>query len=110
MGEQGAFLKIGRHGVPYRDPAERAKDFEEFMIRRPDDELAAQGAGQSLPVNSGKLFVASSRSCASRQRPVRTRSFQSGIRLPSGQASLQNGTPQPMHRLAWRLSSGSGIT
>ena len=44
MGEQGAFLKIERHGVPYRDAAERAQDYEEFMIRRPDDELAAQGA------------------------------------------------------------------
>ena len=44
MGEQGAFLKIERHGVPYRDPAERAQDYEEFTITRPDDELAAQGA------------------------------------------------------------------
>jgi glutamate synthase (NADPH/NADH) small chain len=44
MGELGAFLKIQRVGVPYRDPGERAQDFEEFMIRRPDPELAAQGA------------------------------------------------------------------
>ncbi len=44
MGELGAFLKIERVGVPYRDPSERAKDFEEFTIRRPDDELSAQGA------------------------------------------------------------------
>ncbi|MEJ7826190.1 MAG: glutamate synthase subunit beta [Solirubrobacteraceae bacterium] len=44
MGELGAFLKIERVGVPYRDPAERATDFEEFTIRRPDDELSAQGA------------------------------------------------------------------
>jgi glutamate synthase (NADPH/NADH) small chain len=44
MGEIGAFLKIERVGVPYRDPAERARDFEEFAIRRPDPELAAQGA------------------------------------------------------------------
>jgi glutamate synthase (NADPH/NADH) small chain len=44
MGELGAFLKIERVGVPYRDAAERAKDFEEFTIRRPDDELSAQGA------------------------------------------------------------------
>ena len=44
MGELGAFLKIERVGVPYRDPLERAKDFEEFLIRRPDDELSAQGA------------------------------------------------------------------
>jgi glutamate synthase (NADPH/NADH) small chain len=44
MGELGAFLKIERVGVPYRDPSERAQDFEEFTIRRPDDELSAQGA------------------------------------------------------------------
>jgi glutamate synthase (NADPH/NADH) small chain len=44
MGELGAFLKIERVGVPYRDPSERAQDFEEFLIRRPDDELSAQGA------------------------------------------------------------------
>jgi glutamate synthase (NADPH/NADH) small chain len=44
MGELGAFLKIERVGVPYRDPAERARDFKEFTIRRPDPELAAQGA------------------------------------------------------------------
>jgi glutamate synthase (NADPH/NADH) small chain len=44
MGELGAFLKIERVGVPYRDPLERAQDFEEFMVRRPDAELSAQGA------------------------------------------------------------------
>jgi glutamate synthase (NADPH/NADH) small chain len=44
MGEVGAFLKIERVGVPYRDAAERAKDYEEFLIRRSDEELAAQGA------------------------------------------------------------------
>ncbi|MEY2515390.1 MAG: glutamate synthase small chain [bacterium] len=44
MGELGAFLKIERVGVPYRDPVERAHDFEEFLIRRSDDELSAQGA------------------------------------------------------------------
>jgi glutamate synthase (NADPH/NADH) small chain len=44
MGEVGAFLKIERVGVPYRDPAERAADYEEFLIRRSDEELGAQGA------------------------------------------------------------------
>ena len=44
MGEVGAFLKIERVGVPYRDPKERVGDYEEFAIRRPDPELAAQGA------------------------------------------------------------------
>ena len=44
MGELGAFLKIERVGVPYRDPHERAHDYKEFMVRRPDAELSAQGA------------------------------------------------------------------
>ncbi|MDQ3849762.1 MAG: glutamate synthase subunit beta [Actinomycetota bacterium] len=44
MGELGAFLKIERAGVPYRDPAERARDYHEFLLRRSDEELGAQGA------------------------------------------------------------------
>src|SRR5215204_3931871 len=58
----------------------------------------SQGAGQIRPVNSGKLFVACSLTSASRQRSRYTRSFQSGIRLPSGQPSWQNGMPQSMQR------------
>jgi glutamate synthase (NADPH/NADH) small chain len=46
MGEAGAFLKITRHGVPYEDPVERVRErpFEEFLVRRSDEELSAQGA------------------------------------------------------------------
>ena len=44
MGELGAFLKIERVGVPYRDPVERAHDFQAFSIRRPADEPSPQGA------------------------------------------------------------------
>ncbi len=44
MGELGAFLKIERVGVPYRDAAQRIKDYEEFLVRRSDEELAGQGA------------------------------------------------------------------
>jgi glutamate synthase (NADPH/NADH) small chain len=46
MGELGAFLKIHRVGVPYRDPAERiAHDaYREFIVPRSDEELSAQGA------------------------------------------------------------------
>jgi glutamate synthase (NADPH) small chain len=44
VGELGAFLKIERVGVPYRDASERVNDYEEFMVRRSDPELAAQGA------------------------------------------------------------------
>jgi glutamate synthase (NADPH/NADH) small chain len=44
MGELGGFLKIDRSNVSYRDAAERVGDFQEFLVQRPDAELAAQGA------------------------------------------------------------------
>ena len=58
----------------------------------------SHGAGQISPVNSGKLLVACRRLSASRQLPWWTRSFHSGIRLPSGQPSWQKGMPQLMQR------------
>jgi glutamate synthase (NADPH/NADH) small chain len=44
MGKLGGFLQIERHGVPYRDPSERAHDYREFQITRPVEELREQGA------------------------------------------------------------------
>jgi glutamate synthase (NADPH) small chain len=47
MGELGGFLRIERSGVVYDDPTQRIegdKTFREFLVRRPDGELAAQGA------------------------------------------------------------------
>jgi glutamate synthase (NADPH) small chain len=44
MGKLGGFLQIERHGVPYRDPAERAHDYKEFLLTRPAGELRDQGA------------------------------------------------------------------
>jgi glutamate synthase (NADPH/NADH) small chain len=44
MGELGAFLKVQRVGVRERDPRERVGDFKEFVLQRPDTELALQGA------------------------------------------------------------------
>jgi glutamate synthase (NADPH) small chain len=47
MGELGGFLKIDRSGVRYEDPEQRIAGehaFKEFLVRRPDEELAAQGA------------------------------------------------------------------
>jgi glutamate synthase (NADPH) small chain len=44
MGQLGGFLKIERHGVPYRDSAERAHDYHEFLLQRPTPELREQGA------------------------------------------------------------------
>jgi glutamate synthase (NADPH) small chain len=44
MGKLGAFLQIERHGIPQRDPSERAHDYREFLITRPVEELREQGA------------------------------------------------------------------
>jgi glutamate synthase (NADPH) small chain len=44
MGKLGGFLHIERHGVPYRDPHERARDYREFMVLRPEAQLREQGA------------------------------------------------------------------
>jgi glutamate synthase (NADPH) small chain len=44
MGELGGFLQIERHGIRYRDPDERARDYREFMVPRPVEELREQGA------------------------------------------------------------------
>jgi glutamate synthase (NADPH/NADH) small chain len=44
MGELGGFLHIDRQGIPYRDPRERARDYREFLVSRPVEELRAQGA------------------------------------------------------------------
>jgi glutamate synthase (NADPH) small chain len=44
MGKLGGFLQIERHGVPYRDPRERAHDYREFQLQRPVAELSEQGA------------------------------------------------------------------
>ena len=35
MGKLGGFLQIERHGIPQRDPAERAHDYREFLLTRP---------------------------------------------------------------------------
>jgi glutamate synthase (NADPH/NADH) small chain len=44
VGKLGGFLKIERHGIVYRDPAERARDYREFVVERPVEDLRAQGA------------------------------------------------------------------
>ncbi len=44
MGQLGGFLKIERRGIPYRDTAERAHDYREFLLGRPTAELQEQGA------------------------------------------------------------------
>jgi len=46
MGELGAFLKIERVGIPYKDPIERVElePYKELVESRSDEALAAQGA------------------------------------------------------------------
>ena len=44
MGKLKGFLEIERHGIPHRDPTERAHDYREFQLVRPDVELRDQGA------------------------------------------------------------------
>jgi glutamate synthase (NADPH/NADH) small chain len=44
MGKLGGFLRIERHGITYRDPGERARDYQEFVVERPVQELRDQGA------------------------------------------------------------------
>ena len=73
----------------------------------PSTHAGSQGAGQSRPVNSGKLLVAWRRSIAPSQSSRQTRSFHSGIRLPSGQPWWQNGMPQSMQRPACSVMIGS---
>ena len=43
MGKLGSFLQIERHGIPQRDPRERAHDYQEFLLTRPVGELREQG-------------------------------------------------------------------
>ncbi len=44
MGKLGGFLQVERHGIPQRDPTERAHDYREFLLTRPVGELREQGA------------------------------------------------------------------
>ena len=50
MGEVGGFLKIHRSGVVYDDPVERldTHPYEEFLVRRSDEELSAGSALHGL--------------------------------------------------------------
>ena len=68
---------------------------------------ASQGAGQTRPVNSGKLFVLCRTSSADFQSWRYTRSLKSGMMLLTGQPLLQKGMPQSMQRAAWTLPSSS---
>jgi glutamate synthase (NADPH/NADH) small chain len=44
MGKPTGFKEIPRQPVPYRDPLERVRDFDEFLVVVPDEHLRQQGA------------------------------------------------------------------
>src|SRR5450830_1467667 len=67
-------------------------------------QAASQGAGQTRPVNSGKLLVLCSTTLAAFQSPRYTKSLKSGMILLTGQPLLQNGVPQSMQRAACTLA------
>ena len=66
----------------------------------PQTQAVSHSAGQTLPVNSGKLLVFKSRERPCLMFPEKTSSFHSGIRFLSGHpnADWQKGTPQFMQR------------
>ncbi len=68
---------------------------------------SSHGAGQTRPVNSGKLFVEWSVSIARSQSWRYTRSFQSGMILLTGHPDMQNGVPQSMQRAPCTRASAS---
>ena len=63
-------------------------------------QAASQGAGQILPVNSGKLLVLCKTSKAVCQSESITKLLKSGMTLLTGHPLLQKGVPQSIHRLA----------
>src|SRR5271155_924448 len=75
----------------------------------PRTQAPSQGAGQTRPVNSGKLFVMSRRFSASFHWFWNTSSFHFGMMLEIGhpESDWQKGTPQSMQRAAWYFSSSS---
>mmetsp|Transcript_49378 Transcript_49378/g.152279 ORF Transcript_49378/g.152279 Transcript_49378/m.152279 type:complete len:290 (-) Transcript_49378:761-1630(-) len=73
----------------------------------PRTHASSQGAGQVVPVNSGKLLVSRRRSRARFHSPSCTSWFHVGIRLPRGQPPppwfgvWHVGVPQSMQRAVW---------
>ena len=68
---------------------------------------SSHGAGQTRPVNSGKLLVESRTANAFFQSARYTRSLKSGMMLLTGQPLLQNGVPQSMQRALCTFASSS---
>ena len=60
MGKPSGFLDFERVSVPYRDPLERLKDFNEILTKPPEDHLRNQGA---RCMDCGVPFCQSSTGC-----------------------------------------------
>jgi hypothetical protein len=71
--------------------AEERRSSPQNTARRPVPRRPVASTGPHLPVNSGKLLVSVRRSYASRQRPLCTRSLNSGTLLPRGQPGGRGG-------------------
>ena len=74
---------------------------------KPATHAPSHGAGQTRPVNSGKLFVWWRRSRACFHWSWYTSALNSGIKLFTGHPVCvwQNGVPQSMHRAACTVTS-----
>jgi hypothetical protein len=82
LGGRGT-IQPSSHALSMMDTSMDLMDTGSWLM--PSTQAPSQGAGHTRPVNSGKLLVSSRRSRASRQRPLCTRSLNSGTLLPSGQ-------------------------
>jgi len=60
MGKSSGFLDFKRIGVPYREPLERLKDFDEILTKPPEEHLQKQGA---RCMGCGVPFCQSSTGC-----------------------------------------------
>ena len=104
---------VGGRGTTHpSDHALSMIEYSMFLIvtassTRPATHEPSHGAGQTRPVNSGKLLVDERLVYASFHCSVSTRLLNSGIKLLIGQPVFvwQKGVPQSMQRAAWRFSS-----
>ena len=60
MGKVTGFKEFNRETVPYTDPAERVKNYEEFLVEVPETHLKKQGA---RCMDCGVPFCQSSTGC-----------------------------------------------
>ena len=100
----------GLHAAVRPRPGRRSSTSTCLMVTgvgwlMPSTHAASHGAGQSRPVNSGKLLVACSRSLACGPVAAAHEVVPLGDQVAQrAAAEWQNGMPQSMQRLAWSRS------